>query len=513
MPLSRVIRVADGTTDTFAVDLAMGYMQEGDVVAYIRGELDGAGNQLYRPLSFVSGGFMRVGGPYPANGDTVVFDRTVPKRELRVDFVNGDLLNEENLNAAFQHVWHAVHEALDGRIEGFDQAIEDAKLAAERAEQALDAAEDARDVALDAAERAENAASSATHTWTVNRFTGNGSQTTFNITMNPGNVNNTFVVIDGVHQFRDTYATSGNNIVFTTAPPNGSRIEIASGSAGVQGPQGIQGIQGSIGLTGATGATGAKGATGATGPGVATGGTTGQVLRKNSGTNFDTAWANADKSLVGLGNVDNTSDANKPVSTAQQTALDAKANATNAALTGTPTAPTATVGTSTAQIATTAFAMAAAAGASKVRQIKFVTGTGTPSNNTTTLTNVGINATLDRTSTTSRCLVIGFAYAVCSSSSADDVGAALALRRYNGSAYVYPGAGMSYVENVIFDATGGTPSMSYRSNTTLVADLAPSETRSDVTGQWAAQFAGNAKFASGTFMLSAYGYLMVEYEP
>lgn len=32
------------------------------------------------------------------------------------------------------------------------------------------------------------------------------------------------------------------------------------------------------------------------------------------------------KSVVGLGNVDNTSDANKPVSTAQQTALDLKAN-------------------------------------------------------------------------------------------------------------------------------------------------------------------------------------------
>jgi hypothetical protein len=34
------------------------------------------------------------------------------------------------------------------------------------------------------------------------------------------------------------------------------------------------------------------------------------------------------KSMVGLGNVDNTSDANKPVSTAQQTALDLKANQT-----------------------------------------------------------------------------------------------------------------------------------------------------------------------------------------
>lgn len=58
---------------------------------------------------------------------------------------------------------------------------------------------------------------------------------------------------------------------------------------------------------------------------------------------------------VGLGNVDNTSDANKPISTAVQTALDLKANAHNATLTGAPTAPTATVGTSNTVLATTAF--------------------------------------------------------------------------------------------------------------------------------------------------------------
>ena len=61
------------------------------------------------------------------------------------------------------------------------------------------------------------------------------------------------------------------------------------------------------------------------------------------------------KGDVGLGNVDNTSDLNKPVSTAQQTALNLKANLASPALTGTPTAPTAAVGTSTTQIATTAF--------------------------------------------------------------------------------------------------------------------------------------------------------------
>lgn len=44
------------------------------------------------------------------------------------------------------------------------------------------------------------------------------------------------------------------------------------------------------GQPGTVGATGSTGATGATGVGVPTGGTTGQVLKKNSGTDFDTGW-------------------------------------------------------------------------------------------------------------------------------------------------------------------------------------------------------------------------------
>jgi hypothetical protein len=61
------------------------------------------------------------------------------------------------------------------------------------------------------------------------------------------------------------------------------------------------------------------------------------------------------KSMVGLGNVDNTADSAKPVSTATQTALDAKAPLASPALTGTPIAPTAAYSADTTQIATTAF--------------------------------------------------------------------------------------------------------------------------------------------------------------
>lgn len=48
------------------------------------------------------------------------------------------------------------------------------------------------------------------------------------------------------------------------------------------------------------------------------------------------------KSMVGLGNVDNTTDANKPVSTATQTALDLKANLSGPTFTGTVVLPSTT---------------------------------------------------------------------------------------------------------------------------------------------------------------------------
>lgn len=63
-----------------------------------------------------------------------------------------------------------------------------------------------------------------------------------------------------------------------------------------------------------------QGPTGAMGVGVPAGGAALQVVRKDA-TNTTTEWATADKTMVGLGNVDNTSDMNKPVSTAQATAI------------------------------------------------------------------------------------------------------------------------------------------------------------------------------------------------
>lgn len=129
-----------------------------------------------------------------------------------------------------------------------------------------------------------------------------------------------------------------------------------TGPRGIQGEQGIQGVQGIQGPKGDTGDTGPQGdkgdkgdtgATGPTGPGVPSGGAAGLILAKKSGADFDTEWVEdlggmvdsvagktgvvvLDKDDVGLSNVDNTADLDKPISNAVQSALDGKAIAGDA---------------------------------------------------------------------------------------------------------------------------------------------------------------------------------------
>ena len=88
------------------------------------------------------------------------------------------------------------------------------------------------------------------------------------------------------------------------------------------------------------------------------------------------------KGDVGLGNVDNTSDVSKPVSTAQQAALDLKANLASPVFTGAPKAPTPTANDNSTNIATTAYVDSALAGVGSVGPVGVVgpivnTGTAT----------------------------------------------------------------------------------------------------------------------------------------
>ena len=60
----------------------------------------------------------------------------------------------------------------------------------------------------------------------VDSFTGDGSTLTFTASQTIDNENDTQVFIDGVNQSKSTYSTSGTSLIFSTAPPLNSNIEL-----------------------------------------------------------------------------------------------------------------------------------------------------------------------------------------------------------------------------------------------------------------------------------------------
>lgn len=71
-------------------------------------------------------------------------------------------------------------------------------------------------------------------------------------------------------------------------------------------------------------------------------------VKGNSESTYRTGNINITKANIGLGNVDNTSDANKPISTATQTALDGKVSKTGDTMTGTLVVPVVQTGSTEA---------------------------------------------------------------------------------------------------------------------------------------------------------------------
>jgi hypothetical protein len=60
----------------------------------------------------------------------------------------------------------------------------------------------------------------------IDSMTGDGSTVALTLSIAPVNENNTQVFIDGVYQNKSTYSISGTTLTFSTAPPNGSAVEV-----------------------------------------------------------------------------------------------------------------------------------------------------------------------------------------------------------------------------------------------------------------------------------------------
>ena len=62
----------------------------------------------------------------------------------------------------------------------------------------------------------------------IDSFTGDGSDTTFTLSITPVNENNTLVYVAGVYQPKSAYSVSGTTLTFSSAPANSAAIEVAT---------------------------------------------------------------------------------------------------------------------------------------------------------------------------------------------------------------------------------------------------------------------------------------------
>jgi len=79
----------------------------------------------------------------------------------------------------------------------------------------------------------------------IDNFSGTGSQVDFVLTSTPSTENAIDVYINGLYQQKDTFSLSGNTLTFSTAPPNGSTIEVKH--------QFVASVKGEVTLTAGTG--------------------------------------------------------------------------------------------------------------------------------------------------------------------------------------------------------------------------------------------------------------------
>lgn len=94
------------------------------------------------------------------------------------------------------------------------------------------AAEAAAIAALGYRDQAAAYATLALNNQFLNTFAGNGIQTAFTLSFDPGSKNNTIVNVDGVLQLKSAYSLSGTTLTFSEAPPGDgltNNIEISFG--------------------------------------------------------------------------------------------------------------------------------------------------------------------------------------------------------------------------------------------------------------------------------------------
>ena len=265
---------SDGVETQFPVSFTNGIYDRNNVKVYVQDDVDGTGTPLERSFTWINDGIIELDVAAPA-GKTVTLKRVMNKNEPDVNYVNGAILDESNLNQSLDQLLAIQHEILDGsgiaafnqdvdmngyRLTNVGQGTQDNDVGT--VGQIKDFEESASASAAAAASSAASSASSAfLSQGAYNDFAANyaGSGDTLPVTATDGQ---RFHYTGATFEVGEYLWLDGNIDPVTST---GWREVSGVGPQGLQGPTGAEGIQGPIGVQGDQGIQGQTGIQGETG--------------------------------------------------------------------------------------------------------------------------------------------------------------------------------------------------------------------------------------------------------
>ena len=147
---SVITKTGDGVTTQWVVNFTGGFLEEAHVTCQVNGEVDGAGDPVYRDITFINPGLIEVGGAAAPVDAPLLFERTTPIATAVNSFGGGNAFSAAAVDTSFLQVLFGVQEAQD-QLEG-TKDLDAAILAVDIAETAAAAsAASAEADALDAA--------------------------------------------------------------------------------------------------------------------------------------------------------------------------------------------------------------------------------------------------------------------------------------------------------------------------------------------------------------------------
>jgi hypothetical protein len=105
--------VSDGVTKQFPVAFTNGIYDRAAVHVYVEDDIDGNGDQLERSFTWINDGIIELDVVAPA-GKTVTIRREMNRDAPDVDYVDGAILDEANLDQSMDHLLNLIHEIFDG---------------------------------------------------------------------------------------------------------------------------------------------------------------------------------------------------------------------------------------------------------------------------------------------------------------------------------------------------------------------------------------------------------------